>query len=96
MTDDVPIEVSQSELKGHRMTKQFDVAKIDRITEIKEEILDLLDEAVGLVRGTSEEQRANHWYATVCTALDKDNTQGNDSTITMQETIDALRGDADA
>ena len=78
------------------MTKRFDLAKIGRPTEIKEEILDLLDEAVSLVRGTSEEQRANHWYATVCTALDKDNTQGNDSTITMQETIDALRGDADA
>ena len=91
-----PIEVSQSELKVHRMTKQFDVAKIARLTEIKEEILDLLHEAVSLVRGTPEEQRANHWYATVCTALDKDNTQGNDSTITMQETIDALRGDADA
>ena len=78
------------------MTKQFDVAKIARLTEIKEDILDLLDEAVSLVRGSSEEQRANHWYATVCTALDKDNTQGNDSTITMQETIDALRGDSSA
>jgi hypothetical protein len=33
-----PIEVSQqSELKGHRMTKQFDVAKIARLTEIKED-----------------------------------------------------------
>ena len=78
------------------MTKQFDVAKIARLTEIKEEILDLLDEAVSLVRGSSEEQRANHCYATVCTALDKDNTQGNDTTITMQETIDALRGDSGA
>ena len=48
------------------------------------------------LRGSSEEQRANHWYATVCTAMDKDNTQGNDSTITMQETIDALRGDSGA
>jgi len=44
-----------------------------------------------LARGTPEEQRANHWYAT---ALDRDNTQGNDSTITLQETIDALRGHA--
>ena len=43
------------------------------------------------MRGTPEEQRANHWFATFCTALDKDNTQGNDSTITMQETIDALK-----
>ena len=46
------------------MTKRFDLAKIGRLTEIKEEILDLLDEAVSLERGTSEEQRANHWYAT--------------------------------
>ncbi len=61
------------------MTKQFDVAKIARLTEIKEEILDLLHEAVSLVRGTPEEQRANHWDATVCTALDKDNTQGTTS-----------------
>ena len=56
----------------------------------------MLSEALDLVRGTREEQRAHHWFATFCTALDKDNTQGNDSTITMQETIDALRGDAGA
>ena len=33
--------------------------------------------------------------ATFCTALDKDNTQSSDSTITMQETIDALKESAD-
>ena len=77
------------------MTKQLTTDQLDRLAEIKEEILDLLSEALDLVRGTPEEQRANHWFATFCTALDKDNTQGNDSTITMQETIDALRGDAD-
>ena len=76
---------------GHGM-KQLDPIQIERLTEIKAEILNLLSEALDLVGGTPEEQRANHWYATVCTALDKDNTQGNDSTITMQETIDALRG----
>jgi hypothetical protein len=77
------------------MTKQLDTGQIDRLTEIKEEMLDLLLEALGLVRGTSEEQRANHWYATFRTALDKDHTQGGDSTCTMQETIDALSGHAD-
>ena len=57
----------------------------------------LLNEALGLVRGTpGKEQRANHWFATFCTALDKDNTQGSESTITMQETIDALKESADA
>ena len=78
------------------MTKQLNTDQLDRLAEIKEEILVLLDESLDLVRGTPEEQRANHWFATFCTALDEQNTQGNDSTITMQETIDALRGGADA
>jgi hypothetical protein len=76
------------------MTKQLDASQIDRLMEIKEEMLDLLLEAVSLVRGTPEEERANHWYATFRTALDKDHTQGSDYTCTMQETIDALRGHA--
>jgi hypothetical protein len=72
------------------MTKQLDPSQIDRLIEIKEEMLDLLLEALGIVRGTSEEQRANHWYATFLTALDKDHTQGDDYTCTMRETIDTL------
>jgi hypothetical protein len=76
------------------MTKQLNTHQLDRLAEIKEEILDLLSEALDLARGTPEEQRANHGFATFCTALDKDNTQGSDSTITMQETIDALKGGA--
>jgi len=71
--------------------KQLDAVQIERLTEIKGQLLNLLSEALDLVRGTPEEQRANHWYATFCTALDRDNIQGNDSTITLQETIDALR-----
>jgi len=77
------------------VTKQLNTDQINRLTEIKEQMLDLLLEALGLVRGTSEEQRAHHWYATFRTALDKDHTQGGDATCTMQETIDALSGRAD-
>ena len=73
------------------MSKQLKTDQIDRLAEIKEEILVLLSEALDLVQGTPEEQRAHHWFATFCTALDKENTQGSDSTITMQETIDALK-----
>lgn len=72
------------------MAKQLNAEQLERLTEIKAKILDLVEEAVDIVRGTPEEQRAYHWYATFCTALDKDNTQGNESSITMQETIDAL------
>ena len=78
------------------MTRQLNTDQLDRLAEIKEEILVLLGEALDLVRGTPEEQRANHWFATFCTALDKDNTQSSNSTITMQDTIDALKEDADA
>jgi len=73
------------------MSKQLKTDQIDRLAEIKEEILVLLSEAFDLVQGTPEEQRAHHWFATFCTALDKETTQGSDSTITMQETIDALK-----
>ena len=76
--------------------KQLNTNQLERLAEIKEQILVLLSEALDLVRGTPEEQRANHWFATFCTALDKDNTQGSESTITMQETIDALKESADA
>ena len=74
------------------MKDKLSATEIDRLKEIKEQIHGLLLEAVSLVRATPEEQRSNHWYATICTALDKDHTQGNEFTITMQETIDALSG----
>jgi len=41
------------------MTKQLNTVQLDRLAEIKEEILVLLSEALDLVRGTPEEQRAN-------------------------------------
>ena len=57
------------------MSKQLKTDQIDRLAEIKEEILVLLSEALDLVQGTPEEQRAHHWFATFCTALDKENTK---------------------
>ena len=42
------------------MTRQLNTDQLDRLTEIKEEIVVLLSEALDLVRGTPEEQRANH------------------------------------
>ena len=43
------------------MTKQLNTDQLDRLAEIKEGILVLLSEALDLVRGTLEKQRANHW-----------------------------------
>ena len=45
------------------MTKQLNADQLDRLAEIKEEILVLLGEALDLILGTPEEQRANHWFA---------------------------------
>jgi hypothetical protein len=41
------------------MSKQLKTDQIDRLAEIKEEILVLLSEALDLVQGTPEEQRAH-------------------------------------
>ena len=40
------------------MTKQLNTNQLERLAEIKEEVLVLLSEALDLVRGTPEEQRA--------------------------------------
>ena len=38
--------------------KQLDAVQIERLTEIKGQLLNLVSEALDLVRGTPEEQRA--------------------------------------
>ena len=73
------------------MSRQLKTYQMTHLARSKRRSLVLLSEALDLVQGTPEEQRAHHWFATFCTALDKENTQGSNSTITMQETIDALK-----
>lgn len=61
------------------------------LLEIKEKMLELLDEAQAIVYGTSEEQRAkSYWWAHIRCALDNEHSYLGGSMITMQETIEKL------
>jgi hypothetical protein len=73
------------------MSTTLNSEQLERLVEIKEEIRELLDEAYGLVRGTSEEARAKgYWYAHARMALDNDHDYLGRGGYTLQETIDAL------
>jgi len=65
--------------------------RAERLSEIKEQMLELLRAARGIVRGTSEEDRAGaYWLAHLRVALDSDHSYLGGSMCTMQETIEAL------
>ena len=76
------------------MTKQLNTDQLDRLAEIKEEIL--VDRGPG--------PSARHAGGAACQPLVRDllysvrqgQYSSSDSTITMQETIDALKGGTDA
>lgn len=63
----------------------------DELRDIKEQMLELLEAARQIVRGTGEEDRAKaYWYAQICCALDDDHMFLGGGTVTMQDTINAL------
>jgi hypothetical protein len=65
----------------------------EELDAIRLEIKELLDNASRLVRGTREEERAKgYWIAHIRCALDKEHGYLGGSMVTMQDTIDALRG----
>ena len=70
--------------------------RAERLEEIQQEMLDLLNEARDLVSGTAEEDRAHHyWYAHVKTALTDDHDYLGGSMFTMHDAIRALRGESE-
>ena len=78
------------------MTTRTNNETIERLEEIRDEIKDLVREARGLVNGTKEKKAAEaYWIAHVLGALDDDHGYLGGSMTTMQDTIDALRGDDD-
>jgi len=59
---------------------------LESLSEIKEQIAELVAQARRLLRGTTEYERADaYWLAHIEGALD-----GHGSIVTMQDTIDAL------
>lgn len=77
------------------MTVTYNPTEIaDQLQGIKDQMKDLLNEAKELVRGTSEERRAEaYWLAIIACELDDDHTFLSRD-YTMQETIDSIRGEA--
>lgn len=69
----------------------------NRLTEIKDEIKNLLDEAKGIIQDSDNdfiwEQARSYWYAHILTALDDESEFLGDSMCAMQQTIDALAPD---
>jgi len=67
-----------------------------RLLGIKEEMLDLLNEAERLTQGTPEENRAKaYWVGHIRCALDDDHTYlGGMRGTTMEDTARDLMGDA--
>jgi hypothetical protein len=71
---------------------------LDRLLEIKEEIKELLDEAIGLVRdhapGAASRAEA-YWYPHILCALDKDHGYMGGSMYTLQSAIDEMDEDGE-
>lgn len=68
--------------------------RAERLREIQEEILDLLEEAAEEVRGTSEQQSARaYWYAHIKTALLNEHEYLGGSMHTLEDSIKALDED---
>jgi len=72
------------------MSRQQDNSeKLERLMEIKEEMLELLREANSLLRDAPMYDRAKgYWIAHIRTALDKDHGYMGGSMCTFQDTIE--------
>jgi len=71
---------------------------LGRLEDIQQEMLDLLEEARGIVADAADEMTYNraksYWIAHVTTALTNEHGYLGGSMFTMQNTIDALRNEA--
>lgn len=73
------------------MTKQLTTEQVDRLAEIKDEVIELLNEANRIVSGTSEEQRAHsYWYAHARMAMDDEHSYLGSGGCTLQDSIEGL------
>lgn len=72
-------------------------AAADRLEEIKDEIKNLITEALHLMKPDERihDRARAYWYAHIVMALDKDHMYLGGSMVTMQDTIDEIREDED-
>jgi hypothetical protein len=63
----------------------------ERLTEIKEQMLELLDEAKDIIpEGMAKERARCYWYAHIKTALLKEHEYLGGSLVTMDDTINEI------
>lgn len=68
---------------------------IDRLTEIKEQMLELLEEAKDLLpEGMTKERAKCYWYAHIKTAILKEHEFLGGSLVTVDDTISELGEDS--
>ena len=68
------------------------MSKADELETIRDQMLDLLQEAASIVQGTSEESRARaYWLPQIEMVLTKDHGFLGGSMCDMEDTINALR-----
>ncbi len=71
--------------------------KADRLIGIQQEIKELADEALGLVRGTDEFEAAKaYWYAQITMALNNNHGYLGSGSCTMNDSAEALTEELDA
>jgi hypothetical protein len=80
-----------------KMTDEIKRQRADELAEIQAEMVDLLDRARALLRGTGmvKERAEAYWLAHVETALSDDHDYLGGSMVTMADTIQELRGEDD-
>jgi hypothetical protein len=78
-----------------KMTDEIRRQRADDLAEIQAEMIDLLDRARTLLRGTgmAKERAEAYWLAHVEMALSDDHGYLGGSTVTMADTIRELRGE---
>lgn len=75
------------------VNEDFNNEVSEELTEIKNQIKNLLDEARVLIKNTDYnawERARKYWYAHIITALDDDHNYLGSSSVTMQDTINEL------
>lgn len=88
-------EVRTSSMLNTTKNRRYKVEATERLTEIKDEIKDLINEAFDLVRQNAAHkvtlQRAeSYWIPHVKMALDKEHDYMGGSMVTLQDTIDEI------
>jgi hypothetical protein len=67
------------------------MVNVQRLQEIKDEIKELVEEAMEIVSDTNERSRAEaYWYPHLLMALDDEHTYMSNSMCHLQSTIDTL------